>query len=73
VTAGPSVGAWLGPRVILPVYERLGGQRFWSESRRLKALQWRAPEELEARAMRRLRALVAHAAAHVPLYRDLYR
>jgi phenylacetate-CoA ligase len=73
VTAERSTYAWLGPRFILPLYERLGGRRFWSECRRLKALQWQTPEELETRAVRKLRALVAHAAAHVPFYRDLYR
>ena len=73
VTADPSLYAWLGPRVVLPLYERLGGRRFWSECLRLKALQWRTPEELEARAIRKLRALVAHAVAHVPFYQDLYR
>ncbi len=37
---------------------------------RLRALQWRTPEELEARALRKLRPLLTHARAHVPYYRD---
>jgi phenylacetate-CoA ligase len=73
VTAEPSIYAWLGPRVVLPLYERLGGHRFWSECLRLKELQWQTPAELETRAVRKVRALVSHAAAHVPFYRDLYR
>src|SRR5215217_5343287 len=64
---------WLVPRVLFPLYERLSGRRFWTELRRLRALQWRSPEELEARALRKLRPLLAHADAHVPYYRDLFR
>lgn len=64
--------AWLVPRVIFPLAERLGGRRLWSEARRLGELQWRPREELEQQALARLRALLAHAAAHVPYYRDLF-
>jgi len=45
----------------------------WTETCRLKALQWRPQSELEARALERLRGLLMHAAAHVPHYRDLFR
>ena len=62
----------LTPWIFVPLYERLSGQRPWTELRRLQALQWRSPEELEARALGRLHRLLAHAHAHVPHYRDLF-
>jgi phenylacetate-CoA ligase len=37
----------------------------------LRELQWRPTAELEARALERFRALLAHATMHVPYYRDL--
>jgi hypothetical protein len=63
---------WLKARVP-SVYERLTGQRPWEELRRLRELQWRPAAELEARALEKLRAIVSHAHAHVPHYRDLLR
>ena len=62
---------WLVPYVIQPLYQGLTGRRPWSEARRLRELQWRSTDELEARAVKRLRALVEHAATHVPYYREL--
>lgn len=59
-------------RIAIPLYERLTGHRPWREAARLGALQWRPAEELEALAMRTLRPLLAHAAAHVPYYRALF-
>jgi phenylacetate-CoA ligase len=44
----------------------------WTEARRMRELQWRPRGELDARALERLRALLAHAVAHVPYYRDLF-
>jgi phenylacetate-CoA ligase len=55
------------------VYERLTGRRPWSGLRGLQELQWWPPEELEARALRKVRTLVAHARAHVPYYGALLR
>jgi phenylacetate-CoA ligase len=63
--------AWLVPNVVFPLYERASGRRLWSEVARLRALQWRPAEELEARAVGRLRRLLEHAGAHVPYYREL--
>ena len=63
---------WLAPRVLFPLYERLSGRWPWTELRRLRTLQWRSPEELEARALWKLRPLLAHAYTHVPYYRDLF-
>jgi phenylacetate-CoA ligase len=64
---------WLVPRLVFPLYEGLSGRRLWTEVLRLRELQWRTTEELEARALRKLRALLAHAVLHVPYYRDLYK
>lgn len=63
---------WLKARVPSG-YERLTGRRPWEELRRLRELQWRPAAELEARALEKLRAIVSHAHAHVPYYRDLLR
>jgi phenylacetate-CoA ligase len=62
---------WL-PRLVLPLHELVSGQRPWTEMRRLRELQWRTPDELEARALARLRPLLEHASRHVPLYRDVF-
>jgi phenylacetate-CoA ligase len=64
--------AWLVPNVVLPAYETLSGHRASTEMRRLRELQWRPPEELEARALQKLRRVLAHAVAHVPYYRELW-
>ena len=61
---------WLVPHVVLPLADRLGGRRVSRELHRLRALQWQAPDQQADRALARLRALLAHAAAHVPYYRD---
>jgi phenylacetate-CoA ligase len=63
---------WLLPHVVTPAYERITGRRPWTTLRRLRELQWRPPEELEARAVESLRGLLAHARAQVPYYRDLF-
>jgi phenylacetate-CoA ligase len=63
---------WLVPNVVLPLYERLSGSRSWTEMRRLQDLQWRSSESLAVRSLERLRPLLAHAAAEVPYYRDLF-
>lgn len=60
---------WLVPRVVAPLAERLG-LPVWTTERSLGELQWRSPEELEERALSRLRPLLEHAARHVPHYRD---
>jgi phenylacetate-CoA ligase len=64
---------WLLPHAVAPVYERLSGRRPWTTLAHLRELQWRAPGELEARAVESLRRLLAHAEAQVPYYRDLFR
>jgi phenylacetate-CoA ligase len=67
------VYSWLVPYVMLPLYDRLSGRQLWAEVLRLRELQWRSREELEARAIAKLRPLLEHAAAHVPHYRELFR
>ncbi len=64
--------SWL-PRLVTEMHRRLVPRSPWAEVRRLRALQWQAPELVEAEAVRRLRALLAHAFAHVPRYRRLSR
>jgi len=61
---------WLVPRVVAPLAEGLR-LPVWTTERRLGELQWRSPEELEERGLSRLRSLLAHAAHHVPHYREL--
>ena len=67
-----TVYATLVPRLVLPLHARLSGRTFWPEYRRLQALQWEPPAALEARSLGKLRALVAHAIAHVPYYRERF-
>lgn len=63
---------WLVPHVVLPLYERFTARRPWTEALRLRELQWRPREELEARTLLRLRGVLGHAATRVPYYRDLF-
>jgi phenylacetate-CoA ligase len=65
--------SWLVPHAVLPLYERLSGRTPWTEARSLRDLQWRSPEELETRSLRKLRPLLEHAAVHVPYYRELFK
>ena len=65
--------AWLVPKVIFPLAEYVGGRRMWTELLRMRAVQWWPPAEVEARALGRLKSLLAHAGQHVPYYRDLFR
>jgi phenylacetate-coenzyme A ligase PaaK-like adenylate-forming protein len=64
--------AWLVPKVIFPLAEYVGGRRMWTELLRMRAVQWWPPAEVEARALGRLKSLLAHARQHVPYYRDLF-
>jgi phenylacetate-CoA ligase len=63
---------WLVPYLAFPLYERVTGRRLWAEALRLRSLQWRSRDELDARAVGRLRALIEHAGEHVPHYRELF-
>ena len=61
----------LVPGVVHPLGERLGIEACHTV-RALAERQWWRPEALRARAETKLRALVEHAARHVPYYRDLF-
>jgi phenylacetate-CoA ligase len=63
----------LTPGVMLPLYDLLGRRRLWSQTRLLRRLQWRSPDELEARAAKRLNCLLEQAGRTVPYYRQLFR
>jgi phenylacetate-CoA ligase len=63
--------SWLVPRVVLPLHDRLTGRRLWATVQDLHQRQWASPETTEVRALARVRALLAHAGAHVPYYREL--
>jgi phenylacetate-CoA ligase len=71
--SSPSVSSTrLVPRLALPLYERLSGNRFTNERRRLAAVQWLSAEQVEQRTLARLRHLLHHATVHVAHYRELY-
>jgi phenylacetate-CoA ligase len=57
---------------VLPLHDRLTGRRLWATVQQLRQRQWASRELAEARAVDRTRALVAHAGAHVPYYRELF-
>ena len=59
-------------RLVLPVYERVSGNHFSAQWRRLAAAQWLPAEEIERQALERLRALLVHAGTHVPFYRQRF-
>jgi phenylacetate-CoA ligase len=63
---------WLVPHVVFPLAERFTGRRVWSEVLRLRDLQWRPRDELQARALARLRPVLRHAVDHVRYYRQLF-
>jgi hypothetical protein len=68
---GEPFHSWLVPRIVAPLAESLG-RPMWTTERRLAELQWRPPDELEQRALERLRLLLEHAARFVPHYRTLF-
>jgi phenylacetate-CoA ligase len=59
--------------VLFPLQERLKHHDTVAVRRSLEQSQWWDPERLEAWRLERLRALLQHAAEHVPYYRDLFR
>lgn len=58
--------------VVFPFQERLKKHTTVSAWRELERTQWLPPAEIRAIQKRRYRALIEHAAAHVPYYRDLF-
>ncbi|MET0319199.1 MAG: glycosyltransferase [Duganella sp.] len=61
------VARWLFP--LQELLKRHHSRRLLVE---LEASQWRSAQDIEALQLRRLQALLLHAARHVPYYRDLY-
>ncbi len=59
-------------RVVFPLQERLKHHSTVSAWRGLEATQWLGAAELRELQRTRYRALVEHAARHVPYYRDLF-
>lgn len=58
--------------VVFPLQERLKKHTTVSAWRELERTQWLPPADIRAIQKRRYRALVEHAATHVPYYRDLF-
>ena len=59
--------------IVFPLQERLKGHSTVADRRALEQSQWWPRERLETLRVERLRALLGHAATHVPYYRDLFR
>lgn len=59
-------------KVLLPLGDRLVGQRMMERLRFLRQAQWWDPERLEAERSRRLRDLLAVVYEEVPFYRSLW-
>lgn len=59
-------------RALLPVGDRLVGQRMMARLRFLREAQWWDPERLEEERRKRLRDLLAVACREVPFYRSLF-
>ncbi|MCC7352238.1 MAG: phenylacetate--CoA ligase family protein [Anaerolineae bacterium] len=59
-------------RVALPVAEAIQGMPVQRHLAALERSQWWSPAELRALQEQKLQAMVAHAVAHVPFYRDLF-
>jgi phenylacetate-CoA ligase len=57
---------------LVRLYLRARQPRMWSLLSRLEASQWMSPARIEQEQVRRLRALLSHAARHVPYYTELF-
>lgn len=58
--------------LVFPLQERLKAHATVAVRRRMEESQWWPRARLEALQLERLRALLAHAGAHVPYYRELF-
>lgn len=56
--------------VLFPLHERLKNHRTTARLRELERTQWQSREEIERLRLERLRALIDHARARVPYYRE---
>ena len=74
VPASSAFYAWTYERVLFPGWQRGVRRRSTFELlSRLEATQWLPASELEALQLESLRALLRHAGARVPYYRELFR
>lgn len=62
----------LAAGALFPLHERLKGHTTVAVRKGLEQSQWSTPEAIEALQLKRLRALLDHAAVHVPYYRELF-
>ena len=58
--------------ILFPLHERFKGHSSVQRLRELEVSQWWTREQIEGERVRRLRALLASAQAHVPYYRQLF-
>jgi len=68
----PDLRTRLVSGLVFPLQERLKKHSTVADRRAMEDSQWWPRERLEALRMQRLRALLTHAATHVPYYRDLF-
>jgi phenylacetate-CoA ligase len=67
----PGFWTWLLRTAVLPVGDRVIGQRMMKRLRFLEKAQWWSPEEIEAERWRALTRLIEVAYREVPFYREL--
>ncbi|WP_430435167.1 phenylacetate--CoA ligase family protein [Methyloversatilis sp.] len=68
----PDLRTRLVSGLVFPLQERLKKHSTVADRRAMEDSQWWPRERLEVLRVQRLRALLTHAAAHVPYYRDLF-
>lgn len=68
----PSLYTRLVSGAVFPLHEALKRHDTVPVRRDLERTQWLPPERLQVLQLQRLRALLQHAAQHVPYYRDLF-
>lgn len=68
----PDLRTRLVSGLVFPLQERLKKHSTVADRRAMEDSQWWPRERLEALRVQRLRALLTHAASHVPYYRDLF-
>jgi hypothetical protein len=59
--------------ILWPTWERARSRATLGRLALLESMQWRTPEEIERFQLSELRALLAHAGAHVPYWRETFR
>lgn len=68
----PDLRTRLVSGLVFPLQERLKKHSTVADRRAMEDSQWWPRDRLEVLRVQRLRALLTHAAAHVPYYRDLF-